>query len=262
MPVNSASAIGKHHRAGDKKRHHTSRVRVQRRLPLGSLRVRTWRRFSAEQQRLARAVIIGDAAGRRRARRRALRDGMVAVGHARMGAHRPAGALQPQAPRRPAGHRLPLLPHGVEKSAYAGRPADGNVHDLPQPALHRSGHARARAPEPRGQQAHPVDARARPAGLRVLQPLDPRQQGHRLHGLPRAASTRCSSSGRTRRSTWRGACNATGTRKNTSPTARKCSDPQRVALKDEGKLDWAQQLVKDYHVQSSGVLTDCDTCHR
>jgi hypothetical protein len=39
-------------------------------------------------------------------------------------------------------------------------------------------------------------------------------------------------------------------------------DPQRVALKDEGKLDWAKQLVKDYHVQSSGVLTDCYTCHR
>ncbi len=39
-------------------------------------------------------------------------------------------------------------------------------------------------------------------------------------------------------------------------------NPQRVALKDEGKLDEARQLVKDYHVQSSGVLTDCYTCHR
>ena len=38
--------------------------------------------------------------------------------------------------------------------------------------------------------------------------------------------------------------------------------PERVALKDEGKLDQAKQLVKDYHVQSSGVLTDCYTCHR
>ncbi len=38
--------------------------------------------------------------------------------------------------------------------------------------------------------------------------------------------------------------------------------PDRVALKDEGKIDEARQLVKDYHVQSSGVLTDCYTCHR
>ena len=39
-------------------------------------------------------------------------------------------------------------------------------------------------------------------------------------------------------------------------------NPERVALKDEGRLDEARQLVKDYHVQSSGVLTDCNTCHR
>ena len=37
---------------------------------------------------------------------------------------------------------------------------------------------------------------------------------------------------------------------------------ERVALKDEGKLDEAKQLVKDYHILSSGVLTDCYTCHR
>ncbi len=59
-----------------------------------------------------------------------------------------------------------------------------------------------------------------------------------------------------------GACNATGTRRNSSADAKEVFNPQRVALKDEGKLDWARQLVKDYHVQSSGVLTDCYTCHR
>ena len=37
---------------------------------------------------------------------------------------------------------------------------------------------------------------------------------------------------------------------------------ERVALKDEGKYDEAKQLVKDYHILSSGVLTDCYTCHR
>ncbi len=39
-------------------------------------------------------------------------------------------------------------------------------------------------------------------------------------------------------------------------------NPERVALKDEGKLDAAKQLKKDYHILSSGVLTDCYTCHR
>jgi hypothetical protein len=39
-------------------------------------------------------------------------------------------------------------------------------------------------------------------------------------------------------------------------------NPERVALKDEGKLDQARELVQSYGVQSSGVLTDCYTCHR
>ena len=41
-------------------------------------------------------------------------------------------------------------------------------------------------------------------------------------------------------------------------------NPQRVAAKDDPAkgLDWAKKLVKEYHVQSSGVLTDCYTCHR
>lgn len=41
-------------------------------------------------------------------------------------------------------------------------------------------------------------------------------------------------------------------------------NPGRVAAKDDparGK-DWAKKLVKDYHIQSSGILTDCYTCHR
>ena len=27
-------------------------------------------------------------------------------------------------------------------------------------------------------------------------------------------------------------------------------------------IEWAKKLVKDYHIQSSGILTDCYTCHR
>ena len=41
-------------------------------------------------------------------------------------------------------------------------------------------------------------------------------------------------------------------------------NPMRVAAKDDPKLgvNYARQLVKDYHLQPSGVLTDCYTCHR
>ncbi len=47
-------------------------------------------------------------------------------------------------------------------------------------------------------------------------------------------------------------------------------NPQRVAAVDdpakgathEERITYARQLVKDYHILSSGVLTDCSTCHR
>lgn len=39
-------------------------------------------------------------------------------------------------------------------------------------------------------------------------------------------------------------------------------NPAAVTLKDQGRLNEARQMVKDYHIQSSGVLTDCATCHR
>lgn len=39
-------------------------------------------------------------------------------------------------------------------------------------------------------------------------------------------------------------------------------NPDWVSLKDQGRLTEARQLVKDYRIQSSGVLTDCTTCHR
>ncbi len=39
-------------------------------------------------------------------------------------------------------------------------------------------------------------------------------------------------------------------------------NPAAVALKDQGKLTQARQLVRDNRILSSGVLTDCTTCHR
>ena len=35
-----------------------------------------------------------------------------------------------------------------------------------------------------------------------------------------------------------------------------------TSLKSQGRLSEARQLVKDYRIQPSGVLTDCTTCHR
>ena len=152
---------------------------------------------------------------------------------------------------------------GVEKSAYAGHPADRNVHDLPQPALHRPGDARAGAPEPRGKQARSSGRASTTCRTSCISTT--RSTSTRASAAPPATgtSTRCNSSGRTRRSTWRGACNATGTRRITSADAQGSVQSRSGSRsRTQGKLDWAKQLVKDYHVQSSGVLTDCYTCHR
>ena len=39
-------------------------------------------------------------------------------------------------------------------------------------------------------------------------------------------------------------------------------NPNWTSLKEQGRLTEARQLVKEYKIQSSGVLTDCTTCHR
>ena len=51
--------------------------------------------------------------------------------------HRAAGAVQPRPSRRPARHRLPLLPHLGGERRLRRHPADPHLHDLPFAALHQ-----------------------------------------------------------------------------------------------------------------------------
>ena len=73
--------------------------------------------------------------------RRALRAGggePLAVGHAGRRGARAAGAVQPQASRRRARHRLPLLPHLGGDVGERRLPADADVHELPLADLGQS----------------------------------------------------------------------------------------------------------------------------
>ena len=45
-------------------------------------------------------------------------------------------------------------------------------------------------------------------------------------------------------------------------TSDQIYNPAAVALRDQGKLTQARQLVRDHKILSSGALTDCTTCHR
>ena len=154
------------------------------------------------------------------------------------------------------------MPHRRREKRLRRHPADGNVHDLPQPALHRPGNARARAPEFR-ENNRPIE------WTRVHDLPDFVYFNHSIHVNKGIGCTACHGhvnemqliwQDQTLYMAWCLQCHR-HPEKYIGPRSE-VFDPQRVALKDQGKLDWAKQLVKDYHVQSSGVLTDCYTCHR
>ena len=90
------------------------------------------------------------------------------------------------------GHRLPLLPHQVEREATAGIPPTQTCmtchsqiwtgSDMLEPV--RDSYAQDKPLR--------LDAAEQAAGLRLLQPLRPRDEGHRLLDLPRRRRRRCS----------------------------------------------------------------------
>ena len=71
---------------------------------------------------------------------------------------------------------------------------------------------RAGARELPRRHADALDPRARPARLRLLQPQHPREQGRRLHDLPRPRRPDAADAGRRTRCRWSGASTATATR--------------------------------------------------
>ena len=110
----------------------------------------------------------------------------LALGHAGPRRARAADPVQPRAPRRRQRHRLPLLPHVGRGLGVRRHSADEDLHELPLADLREQPVPRAGARElPRPARSHRVDARPRPARLRLLRPQHPREQGRRLHDLPR-----------------------------------------------------------------------------
>ena len=108
---------------------------------------------------------------------------------------RSTGAVQPRAARRRARHRLPLLPHDRRARSEGGDPAGGDVHELPLDGAARTPTCCCRSAR-RSRRTTPVqvDARPRPAGLRLLQPHGARERGDRLRDAATAASIRWSRS--------------------------------------------------------------------
>ena len=148
--------------------------------------------FHRSTNTLSRVSIFGAAVLRRRAPLAACRP----VNRSRL-RHQPgrraraAGAVQPQAPRRRAGHRLPLLPHlGREVSPCAGIPPTKTCMNCHSQIWTSSHDARAGARELAHRQVDRLDQGPRPARLRLLQPQHPRAQGRRLRRPATAASTR------------------------------------------------------------------------
>ena len=105
----------------------------------------------------------------------------------------------------------------VESAPYAGVPADRALHGLPRADLEPEPAAGAGAREPTSRTGRsPGAAVHRLPGLRLLQPLDPREQGRRLRHLPRPRGSDGAACSRWRRSPWAGASTATATPRRTS----------------------------------------------
>ena len=171
---------------------------------------------------------------------------------------RAAGAVQPRAPRRRHRHRLPLLPHlGRGRPSFAGIPPTKTCMNC-----HSQIWANSPLLEPvresfRTGRADPVDARPRPARLRLLRPQHPREQGRRLHDLPRP--------GRPDAADVAGAVAADGVVPRLPPRAR--------ALRPAARRRVQRRLRAARRTSSSSArgwspsisiqkLTSCSTCHR
>ena len=184
-------------------------------------------------------------------------DQSLAVGDRRPRRARAADPVQPRAPRRRQRHRLPLLPHLGRGLVVRRHPADQDVHELPLADLREQPVPRAGARQLPHRQVDPVDARPRSARLRLLQPQHPREQGRRLHHLPRPGRPHAADVAGDSRCRWNGASTATATRSATSGRARRCSASTTSPPPDQAEL--GKRLVAEYQIQK---LTSCSTCHR
>ena len=92
-----------------------------------------------------------------------------------------AGRVQPRAPRRPARHRLPVLPHlGRERPGFANIPPTKTCMNCHQQIWQGADMLEPVREQLQERHADRLEPGPQPAALRVLQPLDPRRQGRRL----------------------------------------------------------------------------------
>ena len=96
-----------------------------------------------------------------------------------------ARALQPQAPRRPDGHGLPVLPRQRRAGRARADPRDAGVHGLPRAREDRQRAPRARPRELGERQADRVGQGPQAPGPRLLRPQRPPGGRRRLRHLPR-----------------------------------------------------------------------------
>ena len=136
----------------------------------------------------------------------------------------------------------------VEKAAFAGIPPVQTCNNCHSQIWTNAEMLGAGARRLHAGPADPLDPRPRPAGLRLLQPLDPRRQGHRLRLVPRPRSTRCSSPTSTPRCRWSGASTATAIPSSTSGRSRRSttSTGRRRPKRRSGGL--GQALLAEYKV--------------
>ena len=83
--------------------------------------------------------------------------------------------------------------------------------------------------------ADPVDARPRSARLRLLRSQHPREQGRRLHDLPRPGRSDAADVAGDSRCRWNGASTATATRSATSGRATRCFSVDYAAAAESGR---------------------------
>jgi hypothetical protein len=144
----------------------------------------------------------------------------------------------------------------VEDSSFAGIPPTKTVHELPFGNLREQSVSRTGARELPDRARDPLDARARPAGLRVLQPQYSREQGRWLHDVPWP--------GRSHAAHVAGRIAADGVVLNCHRNPERFVRPRDTVFSVDYQAPANQQevgkrLVAEYHIQK---LTSCSTCHR
>ena len=145
----------------------------------------------------------------------------------------------------------------VEKAASAGIPPTKTCMNCHSQIWANSPYLEPVRESFRDRQAAALDARARPARLRLLQPQRPREEGRRLRDLPRPRRPDAAAVPEVV------AADGVVPRLPPQPRAATCGRARRctrwTTSRPTNQLELGARLVKEYDIKS---LTTCSTCHR